>query len=63
MRPDAFVPASGGSVATGTGAVNPCPFQVSALPLLSTSTQKAVVAHETELSWPWASASLGCVHV
>ena len=43
--------------------MKPSPFQVSTLPLLSTRTQKVVVAQETALSWPWASASLGCVQV
>ena len=37
------------------------PFQVRTAPLLSTMTQKAVEAQETELSWPWVSMSLGWV--
>src|SRR6516225_4372038 len=63
VRPEALVPASGGSLATDAGGENPWPFQVSAPPLLSTSTQNEVVAHETEFSWPAASASLGWVQV
>ena len=43
--------------------MKPRPFQVSTLPLLSTSTQNDVVAQETELSWPWVSASPGWVQV
>ena len=63
MRPEASVPLSGGSVAIEAGAVNPRPFHVNTLPLLSTRTQKVVVAHETEFSWPCASASLGWVQL
>ena len=62
VNPEALVPASGGSVATGTGAEKAVPFQVSALPELSTATQKVVLAQETELSCPCGSALPGWVH-
>ena len=57
------MPVTGGSEAMEAGAEKPRPFQVSTPPLLSTRTQKAVVAHDTELSWPWASRLSGCVQV
>ena len=41
----------------------PSPFQVTTSPLLSTSTQKEVVAQDTELSCPWLSESVGWVQV
>ena len=50
VRPDALVPVRGGSVAMGAGAEKVDPFHVRTAPLLSTMTQKAVVAQETELS-------------
>ncbi len=57
------MPLRGGSVAIETGGVNPSPFQVRTLPLLSTRAQYVVAAHETEFSWPCASASLGWVQL
>src|SRR5258707_11252970 len=63
VRPEAFVPLRGGSVAIDAGAEKPAPFPVRTAPLLSTMTQKAVEAHETELSWPWLSTLPGWVQV
>ncbi len=43
----------------GVGGEKDCPFHVTTLPAVSTRTQKAVVAHETEFSCPAGSSSLG----
>src|ERR1700677_4630101 len=61
VSPDASVPSDGGSVAMDTGAEKAVPFQFKTSPALSTATQNEGLAHETALSCPWESASLGCV--
>ena len=53
----------GGSVAIDAGAEKLTPFQVRTSPSLSTMTQNAVVAQDTEFSWPWLSMSPGWVQV
>src|ERR1700681_1592957 len=63
VSPDALVPVSGGSDAMEAGAEKARPFQVSTAPLLSPSTQKDADAQDTELSWPWVSALVGCVQM
>src|ERR1700722_5046850 len=63
VRPEAFVPVRGGSVAIDIGAEKVAPFQVRTAPLLSAMTQNAMEAQETELSGPCLWTWLGWVQV